>query len=589
LAPAFRYSPAIWPLVAVALISALFAAFAWPRRSVAGATPYVIVLAVYAFASLLLALMIAATTLPLKLAFRQGWIICMLVEAWATLALALDYRGKLRTVPTWSRLLIIAPLIIFAGFVITAQRHTYLWTLTWLDGSPRVEGGIVRTLGMAYLYLLAIATLAVLAAAFVRSRGVFRWQAGLLIAGLSLTWLGEGVDALHGDLTPIVDASVIASAMGWLVFYVALFHFRTFDLAPIARDRLVERLVDGVLVLDAQDRVVDLNPAARRMLEPLLSEPIGRRMEETLRSWPELLATLLGPPVAHTTIPRDAAPDVRSYMVSISPLSDPHGQCAGRLVIWHDVTVLRRQQEEVTQQRQALAALDERDRVGKELHDGLGQALGFVSMEAQAARDALNGGKTTLADAYLARIISVAQEAQRDVREFLLGVRAGDALDLGFFEQLEEYLVRYRRQHTIRVELARPPSLTNDMIEPLIQAQLLRIIQESLANTRQHAAATEVRITFTRAEDTLCVAIEDDGQGFDAETLHERQDGHYGLRFMRERAEEVGGTLQIETAPECGVKVSVRVPARHGDQQPMIKPGDEVARSVARSYERGRR
>ena len=95
-----------------------------------------------------------------------------------------------------------------------------------------------------------------------------------------------------------VDVSAISTALGWLVFYVALFHFRTFDLAPIARDRLVERLVDGMLVLDPQDRVVDLNPAARRLLEPLPTEPIGRHMEETLQSWPELLAAVRGPPLA---------------------------------------------------------------------------------------------------------------------------------------------------------------------------------------------------------------------------------------------------------------------------------------------------
>ena len=89
----FQYSPAIWPQMAVALISAVFAAFVWPRRSVAGATPYFIAMVVYACASLLMALMIAATSLSLKLAFRQAWVLCILVGVWATLALALDYRG----------------------------------------------------------------------------------------------------------------------------------------------------------------------------------------------------------------------------------------------------------------------------------------------------------------------------------------------------------------------------------------------------------------------------------------------------------------------------------------------------------------
>ena len=290
------------------------------------------------------------------------------------------------------------------------------------------------------------------------------------------------------------------------MFSVALFRFRTFDLAPIARDRLVERMVDGMLVLDAQDRVVDLNPAARRLLAPMPAEPIGRRMEDALRNWPELLAALHGPPIAHTTISHGTEPGAGVYAVSISPLTDAHGQPAGRLITWHDVTILRQQQEEVTQQRQALATLAERDRLGKELHDGLGQTLGFVHMEAQAGRDALGRGENAVADSYLARIVSVAQEAQRDVREFLLGVRTGGASSLGFFEELEDYLARYRRQTRLQVELDRPPALTDEVIEPAVQVQLLRIIQESLANVRQHAAATEVRITFACEGDEFCTS-----------------------------------------------------------------------------------
>ena len=215
----------------------------------------------------------------------------------------------------------------------------------------------------------------------------------------------------------------------------------------------------------------------------------------------------------------------------------------------------------MAQQRQALATLAERDRLGKELHDGLGQTLGFVSMEAQAARDALSRGQDALADSYLARIVSVTQEAHSDVREFLLGVRTGDTSSLGFFDELEGYLARHRRQHALQVMLDRPSTLTDDAIEPTAQAQLLRIIQEALANVRQHAAATEVRITVACEGDAIHVTIADNGQGFDPAALLDRQDGHYGLRFMQERAEEVGGALQVETAPGRGVKVIVRVPA----------------------------
>ena len=176
--------------------------------------------------------------------------------------------------------------------------------------------------------------------------------------------------------------------------------------------------------------------------------------------------------------------------------------------------------------------------------------------------------------------MSVSQEAQKEVREFLLGVRTGDALDLNFFEQLEVYLDRYRRQHPIHVKLVRSSSLTNDTLGPIVQVQLLRIIQESLANVRQHATATEVRITFACEGDTVCLTIADNGQGLAPAALRDRQEGHYGLCFMRERAEEVGGTLQIETIPGRGVTVRVRVPTRCGEQPLTSTRGSAAAKVI---------
>ena len=576
--PAFQYAPAIWPPLAVALVSVLFAAYTWPRRAVAGATPYFVGLIVYALGSLMLALMIMAVELPLKLAFRQAWGICMLIEAGATLALALDYTGMAPAIPAWGWALLGAPLALIAVLIATAQRHTIFWTRAWLAGDLHQGPTPVQALSVAYLYALGIAALVILLRTFLRSRGVFRWQAGLLIVGLGLTWLGEGVDFIRGGFNPGVDGSAIGTTLGWFVFAAALFRYRTFDLAPVARDRLVERMHDGMLVLDLQERVIDLNPPTRRLLGPLSAEPIGRPMADALRGWPELLAALHGPPVAQATITHGADSAAETYAVSIAPFTDKRGHPAGRLITLHDMTLLRQQQEEVLKQRQAVAALAERDRLGKELHDGLGQTLGFIRMEAQAARDALSRGQDATADTYLARIVTVAQEAQGDVREFLVAVRTGDVLDRGFFAGLEAYLIRYRRQHPFQIELFCPPTLTDAALEPAVQAQLLRIIQESLANVRQHATATEVRITFACEGDTLEVAIEDNGQGFDPAALHDRQEGHYGLGFMRERAEEVGGTVQISASPGRGVKVNVRVPARCAKQTHAITQGNAAAK-----------
>jgi signal transduction histidine kinase len=582
--PAFQYSPTIWPQLAVALTTALLAAYVWPRRAVPGARPYLLLLVVYACASLLLALMLTATALPLKFAFRQAWALCVLIEALGILALALDYSGRARSVRAWGWALIVLPLAVAAGFIITAQWHSLMWQRELFGGSMHAAGGIAQTFSAACVYTLIAVALAVLVAALVHSRGVFRFQAGFLIAGISLITFGESFDILGGNVSPSVDVSAICSIVGTLVSAIALFRFGTFDLVPVARDRLVERMKDGLLVLDARGRVIDLNPAAGQHLSPLPAAPVGRLMEDVVRGWPELLAALQSPPVTAATISRGTDPAAGAYLLSIQPITGPRGQPAGRLITWHDVTRLRQQTDESAQQRQALATLAERDRLGKELHDGLCQTLGFVRMETQAARDALSIGQLALADTYLARIVAVTQDAQDDVREFLLAVHTGNASVRGLFEELDGFLARYRLHHPFRIEVVRPPTLTDDAIEPSVQVQLLRIIQESLANARRHAAATEVHITFACVGDDVHLTIEDNGQGFDPEALDGRRGDHYGLRFMRERAEEVNGALQIETAPGQGFKVKVRVPARRGEPICAIKRDSELAGVAEREH-----
>jgi signal transduction histidine kinase len=84
---------------------------------------------------------------------------------------------------------------------------------------------------------------------------------------------------------------------------------------------------------------------------------------------------------------------------------------------------------------------------------------------------------------------------------------------------------------------------------------LVRIAQEALANVRQHAAATSVRVRL-RFDDPVTLSITDDGQGFDPETV----DGGFGLRGLRDRITEVHGALDVRSAPEGGTTVEVRVP-----------------------------
>jgi signal transduction histidine kinase len=312
--------------------------------------------------------------------------------------------------------------------------------------------------------------------------------------------------------------------------------------------------------------VVDVNPSAQRILGLPAEQARGRLAHEVLPSFPGASAWPEPSEVVQSEIGlvTDGAP--RRYAVRVSTLQRHGGFALGYLVVLYDVTDQREAQAREIEQQRALATLQERDRVARELHDGLGQVLGYAKMQAQAARGLLALQEWTKADEHLAQLVAVAQDAHADVREYILGSRAGDAAELELLPSLEEYLRRFRTTYGIAVNLEVAPELAALAIEPMAGAQLLRILQESLTNVRKHAQARSVRIGLAACDGRAEVVVEDDGRGFDPGQLEFAEANTFGLRFMRERASEVGGTVEVRPVPGQGTRVVISVPL--GGRQP---------------------
>ncbi len=216
-------------------------------------------------------------------------------------------------------------------------------------------------------------------------------------------------------------------------------------------------------------------------------------------------------------------------------------------------------------QRSALAALAEREQVGRELHDGLVQVLGYIKMQAQSSSDALERGRPDTANAGLRNIAAIAQEAHEEIQDFLLGARAASRISSGLWNAVTDFAERYSVVHGLRIDLSLSQQANDITLDPVMQVQLLRIIQESLTNVRKHAGVSRVDLAISRDNYCLQVTVRDDGKGFDPYTAPGIDDGHYGLAFMRQRAEEVGGQLDVISAPGEGTTVLVQVPVSRGD------------------------
>lgn len=212
------------------------------------------------------------------------------------------------------------------------------------------------------------------------------------------------------------------------------------------------------------------------------------------------------------------------------------------------------------EQQKSLAVFEERDRLARELHDSLGQVLGYVNAQAQAVRTLLTQGDTGRADSYLARLVAVTQDAHADVREFILNMKSPARLAGGLIPALESSVRRFQQLYGITAQLVLPEGVDGNLISAEAEVQLLRIVQEALANVRKHARAGRAKVTLALREDYLLVAVEDDGRGFDPARLPDHLDHSFGLRIMNERAVEVGGRLSVQSIPGMGTKVTVQVP-----------------------------
>jgi two-component system nitrate/nitrite sensor histidine kinase NarX len=205
------------------------------------------------------------------------------------------------------------------------------------------------------------------------------------------------------------------------------------------------------------------------------------------------------------------------------------------------------------------AILAERDRIARELHDSLAQVLGSTHLRLRAliARRDLADRPRTASE--LEALAEVAEEAYRDVRETILGLREASR-SRGLLEGLAAYLEKYSQQAGIRTVLE--TALDGELaLSTDGELQLIRVIQEALTNVRKHAQATTARIRIAgEPGGSLTIVIEDDGRGFDPGRTVIQRDGGFGLQTMRERIELVGGSLRLDSAPGRGTRVIALIP-----------------------------
>jgi two-component system NarL family sensor kinase len=202
-----------------------------------------------------------------------------------------------------------------------------------------------------------------------------------------------------------------------------------------------------------------------------------------------------------------------------------------------------------------LGALEERNRLAREIHDTLAQGLAATTLHLESADALLDGEEPEPVRKSLRRAIALTRSNLEEARRSVLDLRAAPLEERPLAEALEVLASRWEAETGIEASFeavngARP-------LPPSVEAALYRVCQEALANVARHAEANRATVRLVVTPERVRLVVEDDGRGFDVSQV---PDDRHGIVGMRERARMLGGALELRSVPGRGTSVGVAVP-----------------------------
>ena len=305
---------------------------------------------------------------------------------------------------------------------------------------------------------------------------------------------------------------------------------------------------DAILIVDPGGRIAEANNTAGQLFGHARDDMVG--MEMAALAPIELRDEL----AAHvSSVAHSGSAEIRSvaqrqngtrFPAELRSTAFEYRGMPHVLAMVRDITA-RVEAEEVVQQ--------ERQRLSRELHDSVSQALYSIALGARTARALAERGETGLA-APLDFVLEQAERGLAEIRALIFELRPEALEQEGLVAALSRRAEVLASKHEVHLDLA----LGDEPAAALsIKEALYRIGQEAMHNTIKHARATEIRLELASMDGTIVLAIRDNGRGFDPTGSFP---GHLGLQSMRERAAQLGGTLEVESAAGSGTSITVRIP-----------------------------
>jgi len=347
----FQYTPYILPLITASIIAGLVAYYVWQRRATASGAMALVMLALACAAwSLGYALEIAGADLPTKILWGKSQYVGIITVplAWFIFAYSHSNQGNWLTRRHVAWLFVIPLITLILAF--TNELHGLIWkdiriqtigTFSALD----IIHGFWFWIYWTYSNILLLLGTIFIIQSFKRMKGLFRRQNIILLIAVLIPWVGNVLYVSGLSPIPNLDITPFAFTISVVVFAWGIFSFQLVNLAPVARDLLVEKMPDGMIVLDAQGNIVDINPAVQRALGIAASQAIGQKAKDVFGAWPALVERYTNMLEAQDEISFGEGESRLFYELRLAPLIDNRDRLLGRVLTVHNITERKRTEE----------------------------------------------------------------------------------------------------------------------------------------------------------------------------------------------------------------------------------------------------
>lgn len=505
------------------------------------------------------ALEISALTLQHKLIWANVQYIAYALGPVAWLFTVLHFTGNLQWANRRNLLVvlvvpIVTIILVWADVSLGLVRHSL--RLDWSGPFPVIakEYGPWFWVHFTHSYLLNFLSVFLVVRTLTDKNAVYRGQALFVFGGIGLVILSNllyttGLSPVkHFDLTPIVFS--LSGAL--IVWGISRFHL--LGLVPIARDKVLEAMESAVIVVDDLARIVDVNPAFHHIF-PQNTVPSVLGVPLSVIS-PKLADLISHHPLESShVIELRVGGQERYYETSVSVIPAGQSIMRGWVLVLHDITELKHAQEQLHLEQQESAVSAERDRFTQDLHDNLGQILGFCGMQIKAIERERQKRNDETVDRHLRRLGEIVAEAQLEMGRYVHDLRYREYLNSSF-GMLVEKQVRRLVESTVFSRDSVILNIAEHEFSVEVKIQLVNIVKEAINNVLKHSKATKLQIKLASLGDQWELVVTDNGVGFEPRIAVNDQQRGSGLSIMEERARLLGGNLSVHSTPG---KTEVRV------------------------------